>query len=208
MTGGSRRRSRGPLVVAVSVAMVGLATVLAWSVLSATLPSTRDAQRVLTVPGHHEQYSTCTARTSAGEVIVEAGAVLPKRGVDVTDVLLVEPVNVTVIDAVLVPRLEEPEPPVIAAPPTPWRIHGLAPGAWDWSGAVDSHGGFLDPFGQREVLLHLKIGDPARRAAFSDVEVRFRDAGEGRAERLGGAWATIAEDEPCASPSPALWDGR
>lgn len=193
------RRRRGPVRRAVSVVLIGLAVAFAWSILSAVVPVVSDSRRVLTGPGAVLGEVTCTPRSSTRDVVVDAGRVVPRRGVDVTDVVLVHPVNVTVVDAVLVPYLGD-KPPVIVAPPMSWRIGDPWPDEWDWGRAVDPHGGHLDPFGERRVVLHVEVVDPTRRAAFSDVEVRYRDEGKSRAERVGGAWATSDAQGDCTTP--------
>lgn len=121
----------------------------------------------------------CATRTTAGERDVVLGnvAFAPPRGVDLLSVQLVDPVNITLVDAKI-------------APTVPQRggggtIPGLALG---WPLTAEDRASFtLDFAAERDLvgahltgevaeapILHLQVGDPSRDASFRSWRVVYR----------------------------------
>jgi len=200
----ARVRRRGRRVVVGSLVGVVLASALAWRGLWGV-------ERSVELPGHllvgsrsTDRGGSCSAGTADVEREVGGGTVVPARTVEVTGVRLVDPHNVELVDAVVLPRLQSKDQPVVAAPPPAWRSTYPTTPTWDWSQAVGTNGGRVNALSMREVLLHVRVADPGREASFSDIEVSYTSSGRQSSELLGQYWLTMADGVDC----PADWYER
>lgn len=197
-----RRRSRR--VVAGALAGVVLASAFAWRGLWGVENPTELSGHVLVGSRPIDRGGSCSVGTVDAEREVDGGTVVPARTIEVTGVRLVDPRNVELVDAVVLPRLQSNDQPVVAAPPPAWRSTYPAVPRWDWSQAVGTNGGRVNALSEREVLLHVRVADPSREASFSDIEVSYTTGGRQSSELLGRYWLTVANGLEC----PADWYER
>lgn len=132
----------------------------------------------------HSGY-TCSIGTSQEHQSVEVGSVTPKHAVDLTGIRLIDPVNLLLVDAALVPQQPTDKPAVVAAPPPTFRTSYEASGDRDWSRAIDPEHGHLPGKSTVAVLVSIQVPKVTASASFADVELDYDYRGEHYTERLG-----------------------
>ena len=126
---------------------------------------------------------TCAVRTDdASEQHAVVGVLAPRtsRAARITVVRLVEPVNIELADAMVLPVVAVPGADTVTfGASTGWPLTPelQAELTLDWAAERPAVGASLDPDVEKAIGLHVQVDDPALDAAYAGVQVEYRMLG-------------------------------